>query len=518
MRAPSVRLPDRLDRHVRRGHIRIGADESRQRVEFALQEALRLAELPGEREGRVYYFRRVSMGAIQARASRQSWMAGVQSSLDRLAATAVHGRDARAAAAEAVYFDGQEQALEWALRRALRSGAPAPWFAAAVSGRAGDANPIARPIERLCELAVPPAACASLILSALGDLDPVRLLGALSVAAVSNWLRRLDGAESSERVHLPDTLIRRVQRVARSFGWSEPRTVWLTALAVLTVRPAMHAQHAAPVARGILWRLAAADSRAISDSAPPVHMTEARAVGHGVILARNARAGEDESRDAVLIERRAAPRPQDDAAHESRDRQGAAPAHALPQGAASAAAGLYFLLHVLRHLGIERALASCGELRAAGFVSHLFKHLAAIVGVAPEDPMMRCLVVVDDDFTLAPDVVSHLEREPGTWPQHVGLRLAALGRGRTFVRVWALAVRRWCLRHGRVTLREVVRRHGRVWLTRAELDVTMPLADADIRIRRLGLDIDPAWVPWFGEFGKVVRFHYRERLSDGELP
>lgn len=37
------------------------------------------------------------------------------------------------------------------------------------------------------------------------------------------------------------------------------------------------------------------------------------------------------------------------------------------------------------------------------------------------------------------------------------------------------------------------------------IDVHLPLAQADLRIRRAGLDIDPGWVPWLQ---RVVRFHY----------
>ncbi len=56
-----------------------------------------------------------------------------------------------------------------------------------------------------------------------------------------------------------------------------------------------------------------------------------------------------------------------------------------------------------------------------------------------------------------------------------------------------------------LTAREVVTRNGFVLLNRTDLDVTLSLDAADVRIRRLGLDIDPGWLPWFG---KVVRFHY----------
>jgi hypothetical protein len=61
-------------------------------------------------------------------------------------------------------------------------------------------------------------------------------------------------------------------------------------------------------------------------------------------------------------------------------------------------------------------------------------------------------------------------------------------------------------------VREIVNRKGLVWLTRTDLDVTMPLANVSVLIRRVGLDIDPGWLPWFGDFGRVVRFHYRDEM------
>ncbi len=68
---------------------------------------------------------------------------------------------------------------------------------------------------------------------------------------------------------------------------------------------------------------------------------------------------------------------------------------------------------------------------------------------------------------------------------------------------------------GSLTVREIVNRDGLVWMTRSDLDVTLPLDQADVRIRRMGLDIDPGWLPWFGTFGRVVRFHYGHRPPGG---
>ena len=70
---------------------------------------------------------------------------------------------------------------------------------------------------------------------------------------------------------------------------------------------------------------------------------------------------------------------------------------------------------------------------------------------------------------------------------------------------WVIALRRRLRIDSGLALGELVRRPGRVSFTSTHLDVTLDLNDADLRVRKAGLDLDPGWLPWFG---KVVRFHY----------
>jgi hypothetical protein len=57
-------------------------------------------------------------------------------------------------------------------------------------------------------------------------------------------------------------------------------------------------------------------------------------------------------------------------------------------------------------------------------------------------------------------------------------------------------------------VRDIVARPGVFTVNRTDLDVSLALDDADVRIRTMGLDLDPGWLPWFG---RVVRFHYHYR-------
>ena len=144
-------------------------------------------------------------------------------------------------------------------------------------------------------------------------------------------------------------------------------------------------------------------------------------------------------------------------------------------------AGLYFLLNALRYLGLAEMGCSPGSL------ARFFQRLARHTGIKEGDPILL-------------------------WIAHTleGRELEAVDE--RLLRTWIRKVRRWCWRNGRIGWREVVRRLGPVTLTPTDLDVTLFLDSVDIRIRRIGLDLDPGWLPWFG---RVVRFHYVDRREFG---
>jgi hypothetical protein len=66
-------------------------------------------------------------------------------------------------------------------------------------------------------------------------------------------------------------------------------------------------------------------------------------------------------------------------------------------------------------------------------------------------------------------------------------------------------MRLWCRRYSRLGLQRIVRRAGQVACSATHAEVSFELDLADIRLRRIGLDIDPVWVSWFG---RIVKFHY----------
>jgi hypothetical protein len=151
----------------------------------------------------------------------------------------------------------------------------------------------------------------------------------------------------------------------------------------------------------------------------------------------------------------------------------------------SRCAGLLFLLPVLARLGIVGWCAEAG-LDCASFTREVLRGALQRLRVPPDEPAWALVLDVRSGATAA-----QLAAPP------VGPQAAS----------WLRAVRRWLRRHGRIGLARLVLRPGHIGLTATHVDIHFRLVDADLQVRRLGLDIDPGWLPWFG---RVVGFHYRQ--------
>jgi hypothetical protein len=539
----------RLDRHVRRSVLRIGEGASRHRIAYSLEEALRLATLPGEEEGRVYSFRRVSLSGVPAEANRRVWMEQVQRVLGELAVQSIHASDPRAAAANAVYFNNFEEALETLLRNAVRATGGArvatpEWFANSAIGLApesGYSAQIPAILERLRPPSMAPAAAASILFAALGNADPVGLLTAIPIITIREWLHELAGQASLSAslppVQLPSEMKIALQRSASHFGWKDPATIWLAAQAVLALSPGTWSS-------GTVVKRARATLRTLEEeqTSEPRDRSAATLRGSGARQlvfdnddettlrshSRGARPADPARQNEMKLSRSRAqageeyaPETASEAEEITAESESTAieppespPARQPLLGEATHSAGLYFLLNVLRTLGIAAALETNPALAEADLATRILRRLATEAGVASNDPIMLCLHPTQDAFVLTDEVLADLSLQPDTWPRGFASLRHAQFDSSFFLRAWTVATKRWCWRMGRITLDEIVHRDGRVWLTRADLDVTFPLASADLRIRRIGLDIDPGWLPWFGECGRVVHFHYSDRQSE----
>lgn len=75
---------------------------------------------------------------------------------------------------------------------------------------------------------------------------------------------------------------------------------------------------------------------------------------------------------------------------------------------------------------------------------------------------------------------------------------------------WLHAARRWLRRGPGIGLSSLAYRPALLSVTPTHLDLHLPMAALDLRVRRHGLDLDPGWLPWLGQ---VVHFHYGSGLA-----
>jgi len=81
---------------------------------------------------------------------------------------------------------------------------------------------------------------------------------------------------------------------------------------------------------------------------------------------------------------------------------------------------------------------------------------------------------------------------------------SAVATREVVVDAWCVALQRWLEAWCEASLAEIVLRPATLQYTRTHLDLFFLLRDADVRIRRVALDVDPGYVPWLGY---VLTFH-----------
>jgi hypothetical protein len=164
-------------------------------------------------------------------------------------------------------------------------------------------------------------------------------------------------------------------------------------------------------------------------------------------------------------------------------------------------AGLFFLIPALQRLGFGEMLAVQPMLIDCDFPVRLLQFIGRRIGLKSNDPLAAVLDEFDPETPL-----------PGSWemPEAAQSELARPKPRGPFDSpqlVWLTAIRRWCRRHAGMGLISLICRRGGVAVSRTHLDISFPIDAADIRLRRVALDVDPGWVPWLG---RVVQFHYCE--------
>lgn len=553
------KMRDRYDRHVRRARLSVSPGAPVHRLASTVEEAMRLASLPGENEGRSYYFRRLRVTGLPASGLREAWLDKFQRALDDSAAQAVHGADPRAAFAPSVFFHSEEEANEILLHRILARQPIHEWFwpmvAAPETGSesAWNERTVLAILQKLRSSPASWVAVAAAIF-AVPQFDAGALLNAIPPSEARAWLLEMDRSQprqTATAAEFPEPAQPAIRQALRDFGFQDTRTLWLAAMAVLLDSPSELAAGTAVLrARAPLQSMASGAGNALaapSATMPPI-LRDGQALSEHPAGAVTEEAVDGAAPAAVPIADR--PEPADSASTyrpdsgESRVPEAAKPesagllpdfaeplhapvppgAHepapsqalaseepaALPpivpwrcSGLPTNAAGLFFLLNAMERIGISRALAGGLGSAVPGFAALVLRQLASAGGVEQDDPTLVWL----DSLTVNGMNEEPLPCDASWWPSNLQISRDSATIN-DLVRAWALAARRWCWRNARLRVGEIVLRSGVFSVNRTDLDVTLPLELADIRVRRVGLDLDPGWLPWFG---RVVRFHYLRR-------
>lgn len=547
-----------------------------------IEEAFRLVSLPGENEGRHYYFRSLNLGKFRKGEDVTLLTLRLQREFQRLMSQAVHAEDPRAPVSSAVYFQSSIEPLRYALSRIARGLPLDAWFLRSAVPDFQLPGSSAEAVKSLLESSAQSSTgqinTAHLLaeLLAHGELEPLlpllpvemaeeflsafsrpqgfstqiseawvelieqalpRGFTAQTAETVAQLLARGDfeslscvlPADVAERVlsafsemyaapPLPVAWISLIQKAIRLWSTGDKRTLWLTICALVAEAPA-RVSDSDLIYKAQAVILQAAGVISTSLPLPASHREKVSAASTSLSARKKVGQKVDEQPSAVKAgmpepvteqsERAAAVENTLDAiqaqsAPEQSETEESAPA------AISPFAGFYFLLHVLRHLGIAEFLAANPKLLDVNFPWILLRALAAHAGIAEDDALLGCAAEIPGQALERKFVI----RIPETWAEIFPKAEFSHPVERTahdLARLWTVAVHRWLWRFGELRIHEVVGRRGAVSYSRPQLDITLLLGGVDIRIRRLGLDVDPAWVAWLG---LIVRFHYEHNLGD----
>lgn len=528
--------PDRFVLHLR---LRVGSEDELGHMLPRIEDALRCASLPDTGE-RVLLVRRLALGRIERGISSQSLSRLIE---ERLAQTDVQWVPGGAAAAEQaafVSFADRLQARTLLALKLVRGEPCSEWYwplavpeFRAAAGRAANLQCIAEAIARLPEARVAlPAWAAALVraraadgLTAFIDSQHGETLlrhAGVAILAVNDDPRRSQAPQNAVQEHLGPGTEDGVWHREGNEAASWPR--WLHSLLVAGGAQDLlaHRTSATRPARVEIDRRAAVAPAAEMPRAPMpwdhIDNTARPAIGRD-LAESTPKAGDRVRADTApalsMPEKESRPMAVSTQAEPTGpwlDRIGARldqPPFLEP----SAAGGLLFVLPVLARLGAPAWLAqaeSAGEF----FVHRVLKVALQRLDVPMGDPAWVLVAAqLSDAAPLQPPAppswCDPLLAAPRRATTTVSLThaLASATSANAQAALWLTAVRRWLRRGGHIGLASLVLRYGVISLTRTHADVHFRVDDADMRVRRAGLDLDPGWLPWFG---RVVAFHYRE--------
>jgi len=530
-----VGATERIVRHLR---LRADSEASVRRAVLKLEDALRCASLP-DAGARLLLVRRLDLGLMAAGASPQTLSLLLEQRVAAIGGTWVHGADPNADRADFVFFgDALEARCELALQLAHAAPCAAWFWTLAVpefklaEGAQANLRRIALAIAALPEApaALPAwitrlttAGVAPMLAHAIGSSEAAMLLRAAHLSVGTPRLRAIQmavpqqpqlasGARDVDHAELPQR-----QELEPAFT---ALPMWARTLAL---------------AGGFVPRVASA--------APVVHAAQAgrAAVPNQTGIEPTRQKHRDVETASALVEpdtgakdvhESSVPKQiQADTTHLP-DQPDSTATEATPEpslsgrpfldASPSACGGLLFLLPVLQRLGY----AAWAETLPEGAAAQIVQQVLALV-------LRRLDAPSDDPTWLLASTPSNYDfgyidlKAPASWgdPTLAAPRGAAAEdivalaeqaqSAAALAHVWLIACRRWLRRVAGIGVASLVMRPAALGLTATHVDVFFRLSDADMRVRRAGLDFDPGWLPWYG---RVISFHYAEQLISVPAP
>ena len=438
-----------MDRHIRTLRLTCAHPDDAQHGRVLLEDALRTASFGDE--GQLVIVRRLDLGKLSPRSSATAWSRRVEETFRRSHPIPVSFDHPTAAQADAVAFAHRyEPWLVLAERIAAnRSCHEWYWRLAVPEWRMEDST---EHTLRLCfrALARQGGLRLTLILAArlAARFELFVLLRSLQVDDLAAIRAEISAAapptgdQASTEARLETSLPPAESAIAKVWGAGDVRTAWLTLVQ---------------------------ESRLFAVTAQrPTPPRSAPTVVEQVTLNWT-----ETGKAAAAAARRRLDDVSPDDARRAPEDQPFRIAAWLPDRMYTSGGGLFFIIPLLIRAQFPAYLTSLSPEARAVVPWQLFKLVLQHSRVPEEDPL----------FVALRDLPTPNVRLGG----------------------WLLAAHHTSRRLTGLTLRQLVARPGLVALSPTHLDVFFRVNDADLRIRRAALDLDPGWIPWLS---RAIAFHF----------
>jgi hypothetical protein len=505
------------DRTVQHLHLRAPSAQAAVHAVHRLEDAMRCASLPDTGE-RLLLVRRLHLGRLPADLSSQSLSLLIEQRVRAAGGSWVHGEHASAAESPTVFFASRLQAAQAAVRRRAEGRSLTAWYwRAALRGAQIDANDgefLHSVITLLAQETTAAVSLPSLVADVVAAGHADWLIRRMR-QETSRWLLAVSGAPwpVADAMPLRDTdpsapALRHarpgaavpVRQMPPSRDWplwlqAVLRTApWLPDAVPKTAGRPLHAGQivghgAAPMLDlDSAWRQGG--ERRVKQTEP---VSAAQPSGHA-----------SDGAPALPV---TAPLPSGSPAHVAVAQTPVAQAFgpiAQPPfdvGLSTQAGGLLCLLNVLARLGFADWQALHRDAPLGGLILLQALHRLRL----PEDDPAWALAA---SLPAPPTSQACCWHAPALWQDAritVGHQEEDAISPEVMATLWLTACRRYLRRVARIGLSSLVCRPARMQWSATHLNTRFAWGDADVRVRRAALDIDPGWLDWLG---RVVTFHY----------